>query len=78
MKKNIKKNKDKAKYTLKWNIMLFNPNNEEKEAFIAFRSKYVKHMVVYIEKDSEIIDSYLKGYFILNRSQRVNWLKKES
>jgi hypothetical protein len=56
--------------------MLFNPNNEEKEPIIAFRNIYVKHMVLYLEKCSEIIDSYLKGYFILNRSQTVNWLKR--
>jgi hypothetical protein len=40
--------------------MLFNPNNEEKEAIIAFCSKYVKHMLIYFEKGSDIVDSYLK------------------
>jgi hypothetical protein len=44
---------------------VINPNNEEKEVIIIFRSKS-------LEKGSEIIDCYLKGYFILNRSQRVN------
>jgi hypothetical protein len=56
--------------------MLFNQNNEEKEAIITFRSKYVKHMVIYLEKCSDVVDSYLKGYFILNRSQRINRLKE--
>jgi hypothetical protein len=51
--------------------MLFNPNNEEKEGIIAFRSKYVKHMVIYLEKGSDIVDFYLKGYFILNPSQEL-------
>jgi hypothetical protein len=75
-KKNKVKSKEKVNQTRRWNIMLFNQNNEEKEAIIAFRSKYVKHMAIYLEKGCEIVDSYLKGYIILNRSQRVNWLRK--
>jgi hypothetical protein len=74
--KSKKQNKDSSKQTRRLCITLFNSNNEEKEAIIAFHNKYVKHVVVYLEKNSDIIDSYLKGYFILNRSQRVNWLKK--
>jgi hypothetical protein len=35
--------------------MLFIPNNEEKEAIIAFCSKYVKHMVIYLENGSYIV-----------------------
>jgi hypothetical protein len=71
-----KKNKVKGKQTRRWNIMLFNPNNEEKEAIIAFHNKYFKHMVVYLEKGSDIVDPYLKENFILNQSQKVNWIKK--
>jgi hypothetical protein len=56
--------------------MIFNPDNEEKEALIAFRNKYVKQMIIYLENCSEIVDSYLKGYFILHRSQRINFLKE--
>jgi hypothetical protein len=70
------KNKNKGKQLIRWNIMLFNPNNEEKEAIIVFCNKYVKDMVIYLEKCSDVVDSYLKGYYILNRSQKINWLKR--
>jgi ribosomal protein S8 len=74
--KSKKQNKDKGKQLILWNIMLFNSTDEEKEAFKFFHSKYIKHMVVYLKKRSYIVEFYFKGYFILNRSQRINWLKK--
>jgi hypothetical protein len=36
--KNNNKNEDKDKQLQRWNIMLFNPNNEEKEVIITFHN----------------------------------------
>jgi hypothetical protein len=52
-----KKNKEEGKQVIRWNIMLFNPNNEEEEAIIAFRSKYVQLIFVRLEKGDEIVES---------------------
>jgi hypothetical protein len=54
------KNKDNNNQTRRGNIKLLNQSNKEKQVIIAFRNKYVKHMVVYLEKCSDIVYSYLR------------------